>query len=262
VELAWKIGTFPWGGRLTFVVYKDAMKTFVSDLSSQVFPLVQRMSGNELRPTLLAFIRAKQPNFKASSCLALSELNVLRQQYIAEFLDKDVAELTDLQTTVLEAMKQDSLLANTLENESTDPLSLGQRLADKVASFGGSWRFIISFGTFLVLWILLNAVVLASRAYDPYPFILLNLILSCIAALQAPVIMMSQNRQEEKDRERSRNDYMINLKSELEIRLLHEKIDHLILHQQRQLIEIQEMQVEMMNEILTRVAHSDKEAGA
>lgn len=233
------------------------MKTFVSDLSGLEFPLVQRMSGSELRPALLAFIQEKQPGFKPGSSLSLSELNILRQQYIAEYLDQDVRELTDLQSTVLEAMRQDALLANSLENDSAEPLTLGQRLADKVAAFGGSWKFIISFGSFLVLWIIVNAVVLMSSAFDPYPFILLNLILSCIAALQAPVIMMSQNRQEEKDRERSRNDYMINLKSELEIRLLHEKIDHLILHQQRQLIEIQEMQVEMMNEILNKVARKD-----
>jgi uncharacterized membrane protein len=234
------------------------MKTFVSDLSAKTFPMSERMSGRDIRATILAFIQQKQPHFDAQSFLALSELNALRKDYIEAYLASDVAALSDLQITVMETLKKDELLSNSLENDNAEPLTTGQRLADKVATFGGSWRFIISFGIFLGLWILLNALVLRSGAYDPYPFILLNLILSCIAALQAPVIMMSQNRQEEKDRERSRNDYMINLKSELEIRLLHEKIDHLILHQQRQLIEIQEMQVEMMNEILTKVGHQDK----
>jgi uncharacterized membrane protein len=131
--------------------------------------------------------------------------------------------------------------------------TFGQKIADKVAAFGGSWKFIILFGVFIVLWILANIYVLLNKGFDPYPFILLNLILSCLAALQAPVIMMSQNRQEEKDRERARKDYMINLKSELEIRMLHEKLDHLILHQQHELIEIQKVQIEMMNDILSRI---------
>ena len=128
-----------------------------------------------------------------------------------------------------------------------------QRIADRVATFGGSWTFIISFGVFLFLWICANVILLANKGWDPYPFILLNLILSCIAALQAPVIMMSQNRQEEKDRERSRKDYMINLKSELEIRILHEKIDHLMMHQQQELLEIQRVQIDMMKDIMNRV---------
>lgn len=139
------------------------------------------------------------------------------------------------------------------ENTIGDSITFGQRLADKVASFGGSWTFIISFGIFITIWILFNIFFLQSKSFDPFPFILLNLILSCIAALQAPVIMMSQNRQEEKDRERSKKDYMINLKSELEIRILHEKIDHLMMHQQQDLIEIQEVQIDMMNDILKRI---------
>ena len=122
-----------------------------------------------------------------------------------------------------------------------------------MATFGGSWTFIIFFGVFILLWIAFNIYLLANKGFDPYPFILLNLILSCLAALQAPVIMMSQNRQEEKDRERAKNDYMINLKSELEIRMLHEKLDHLMLHQQQELIEVQKMQIEMMNDILRKI---------
>ncbi|MFZ1296603.1 MAG: DUF1003 domain-containing protein, partial [Saprospiraceae bacterium] len=132
-------------------------------------------------------------------------------------------------------------------------LSPGQRLADLVASFGGSWTFILTFFGFIAIWIVINIFWFKNQQFDPYPFILLNLILSCIASLQAPIIMMSQNRQEEKDRERSKKDYMINLKSELEIRMLHEKLDHLILHQQRELIEIQKLQIEMMNDIMNKI---------
>jgi uncharacterized membrane protein len=138
-------------------------------------------------------------------------------------------------------------------DEEQEERTFGQRMADKLASFGGSWGFIIFFLSFITIWIIINVVFLLSKAFDPYPFILLNLILSCIAALQAPVIMMSQNRQEEKDRIRAKKDYMINLKSELEIRMLHEKMDHLIIHQQQRLLEIQQIQIDMMQEIMQRV---------
>ncbi len=146
-----------------------------------------------------------------------------------------------------------STISDKIEDSTrNETITFGQKLADKVASFGGSWTFIVSFGIFITIWILLNILILQSNNFDPYPFILLNLILSCIAALQAPVIMMSQNRQEEKDRERSKKDYMINLKSELEIQILHEKIDHLMMHQQQDLIEIQKVQIDMINDVLKR----------
>ncbi|MNY30754.1 hypothetical protein D3C86_1648800 [compost metagenome] len=137
--------------------------------------------------------------------------------------------------------------------EETSADTFGQRIADKVASFGGSWTFIIAFGCFILLWISINVYFLTNKGFDPYPFILLNLILSCLAALQAPVIMMSQNRQEDKDRLRAKKDYMINLKAEIELRALHEKIDHLIIHQQQELLEIQRIQIEMMNDILEKI---------
>lgn len=113
-----------------------------------------------------------------------------------------------------------------------EDLSTGQRIADKVASFGGSWTFIISFLVFIIVWIGLNLYWLNNQGFDPYPFILLNLLLSCVASLQAPIIMMSQNRQEEKDRIRAQKDYEINLKAEAEIRKLHEKLDKIIAHHQ------------------------------
>lgn len=124
-------------------------------------------------------------------------------------------------------------------------------MADKVASFGGSWTFILSFGVVLVCWIAMN-VIMATKAFDPYPFILLNLVLSCIAALQAPVIMMSQNRKEEKDRKRAENDYIINLKAEIEIRNLHQKLNLLMEEQFDSLLEIQRYQTEMLEDISGR----------
>jgi uncharacterized membrane protein len=181
-------------------------------------------------------------------------LAIYREKYIADFLQKEIGELSLLKKKVVDTLMDKSTISDKIEETTlNESITLGQRLADKVASFGGSWTFIISFGIFITIWILLNIIILQAKSFDPFPFILLNLILSCIAALQAPVIMMSQNRQEEKDRERSKKDYMINLKSELEIRILHEKIDHLMLHQEQDLIGIQKLQIEMMNDILKRI---------
>jgi uncharacterized membrane protein len=184
--------------------------------------------------------------------MAISELNGYREKYISNYLLVEIGELSNLENRVIGSLNEDKSLVSTVKDEIGDR-TYGQKVADNVAAFGGSWRFIIFFGVFILIWIITNIYFLTNKAFDPYPFILLNLILSCIAALQAPVIMMSQNRQEEKDRERAKKDYMINLKSELEIRMLHEKLDHLIMHQQEELIEIQKVQIEMMNDILTRV---------
>lgn len=123
-------------------------------------------------------------------------------------------------------------------------------MADRVADFGGSWRFVIIFGAVLLVWVAINSAVLLWRPFDPYPFILLNLILSCLAAVQAPVIMMSQNRQESKDRMRGEQDYRVNLRAELEIRHLHAKMDELMSHQWQRLMEIQEIQMEFMQQFV------------
>lgn len=228
------------------------METFISGLSKQEFPKSEKISAKTIRPSILEVIRKEHPNFGANESCSLSELNVYRQKYIGEYLAREIGELSQLEDTVLNSLKNKNTLVDKIE-ESDESISLGQKLADKVASFGGSWAFILSFAGFLVVWIIVNLYFLRNKPFDPYPFILLNLILSTLAALQAPVIMMSQNRQEEKDRERAKKDYMINLKSELEIRMLHEKLDHLIIHQQHELIEIQKVQIEMMNDIMEKI---------
>ena len=140
-------------------------------------------------------------------------------------------------------------MASNVETEFEQESSFGERLSDKLASFGGSWTFLILFGSILLAWITLNSIALLAKPFDPYPYILLNLVLSCLAAIQAPVIMMSQNRQEDKDRLRSQHDYQVNLKAELEIRHLHEKIDHLLSRQWERLVEIQQIQIDLMSEI-------------
>lgn len=225
---------------------------FISTISGQEFPEDEKVSAKNIRPTLFNLIKKDHPDFDGNCFISENELNVYREKYIASFLQSEIGVLNDMHKTVIHSLKEDKSFVTKVEDE-VDKRTFGETIADKVATFGGSWTFIISFFVFLLLWIGANVFLLMNKGFDPYPFILLNLILSCIAALQAPVIMMSQNRQEEKDRERAKKDYMINLKSELEIRMLDEKLDHLIMRQQKELIEIQKVQIEMMNDILEKV---------
>jgi len=225
------------------------MKTFKSDLSNLDFPITEKVNVEFIRPTVLKFIKDSNPSIQTMNVISMGELNKYRESYITNYLSNQIGELSDLEKKVINSLGDDKALSDKLLDEKSI-LNFGQKIADKVAEFGGSWVFIISFVIFITIWIFSNIYFLNNKGFDPYPFILLNLILSCIAALQAPVIMMSQNRQEEKDRDRAKKDYMINLKSELEIRILHEKIDHLILHQQQTLMEVQKVQIDMMKDIL------------
>ena len=228
------------------------MSTFRSDLSGKEFPENEKISAKNIRQSLLHFINKTHPNFSKSCFLSIEEMNDYREKYISEFLNKKLGNLTEVEKQVIQSVSKNTMISTEVEEDEQE-ITFGQKLADKVAEFGGSWGFIIFFMTFLVAWILLNVFWLSHHGFDPYPFILLNLILSCIAAIQAPVIMMSQNRQEEKDRERAKKDYKINLKSELEIRELHEKIDHLIIHYQQDLLEIQKTQIDLLENILHNV---------
>jgi uncharacterized membrane protein len=229
------------------------METFRSDLSNMEFPVTDRISGKTIRHSILKMIQKEHPAFTHDSSLSRSEMHLYREKYITEYLIKEIGELSELERSVLSSLTNNTTLTDKVETDDQQNLTIGQKIADKVATFGGSWKFIISFGVFILIWITTNVLWLANKSFDPYPFILLNLILSCLAALQAPVIMMSQNRQEDKDRQRSKKDYMINLKSELEIRALQEKIDHFIIDQQQELLEIQKLQVEMMTDILKQI---------
>jgi uncharacterized membrane protein len=225
------------------------MSTFISDISGREFPIAEKISAKAVRQSILALIKEDNPAFTSENYLSISELNLYREKYVARYVSKEIGELSSLEQMVINSLADNSTLTDKLEDDEKTGLDAGQKVADKVASFGGSWTFILSFGAFLLLWILSNVLLLVNKGFDPYPFILLNLILSCLAAIQAPVIMMSQNRQEEKDRERAKNDYMINLKAELELRMLHEKIDHLIINQHQELLEIQKVQIEILNDI-------------
>ena len=233
------------------------METFRSDISNKEFPVAEKISARTIRHSILDLIQKDNPQFSHDSYLSLSELNNYREKSISDYLTKEIGELTELEKIVITSLKNNDTLTDKIDGDEKQILTIGQRIADKVASFGGSWTFIISFGVFILIWILINMFWLVNKGFDPYPFILLNLILSCLAGLQGPVIMMSQNRQEEKDRDRSKKDYMINLKSEIEIRTLHEKIDHFIMDQQQELLELQKIQIEMMNDIFKQVENKN-----
>jgi uncharacterized membrane protein len=212
----------------------------------------QAVPLDQLRRPLLDFVRTIHPHVSEHGIISTEVYNQLRRQYMEELIRKETRELTHLEKYVLKSIHSDEVMAKQLKEEKGPPLTLGQKLADHIALFGGSWTFIIFFFLFILLWMLLNVLLLQATAFDPFPFILLNLILSCLAAIQAPIIMMSQNRQEQKDRQRSEYDYMVNLKAELEIRMLHEKVDHLIVHQIQRLIEIQQVQMDYLEEILQK----------
>jgi uncharacterized membrane protein len=212
----------------------------------------QLHSIDSLRPALAEAIRADYPDLPRGARVSDDVIARYRVKQVQTMLREERGELGELDKEVAESIARHETISENPEEEFDDQRTMGEVLADHIATFGGSWSFICSFGGFLLVWIAANVWFLASHTFDPYPFILLNLILSCLAAIQAPIIMMSQNRQETKDRLRSENDYRINLKAELEIRLLHEKLDHLIAKQWERLSEIQQIQTELLHDLTRR----------
>jgi len=207
-----------------------------------------------VRPAVASLIQKETKHWDEGGWICLEDLQRFQHSYVEHLLEDEKGELTQLEQRVLESLRNQEILSQNPETEFDAGLTLGQRAADRIAAFGGSWAFIAIFALVMLSWMLLNSYVLAARPFDPYPYILLNLVLSCLAAIQAPVIMMSQNRQEARDRQRSLHDYQVNLKAELEIRHLHQKIDHLLSRQWERLVEIQEVQMELINQITRRKA--------
>ena len=207
-----------------------------------------------VRPALLHLIEKEHPQWQPNGFICTADLNRYRMTYVRQVLETEVGEISALENEVLESLKKNELLSTNIYAEFDAKLTRGEMLADRLATFGGSWRFIVLFGLVLLVWIGVNSLALMHRPFDPYPFILLNLVLSCLAALQGPIIIMSQNRMESRDRVRAEHDYKINLKAELEIRHLDEKLDHLLKQQWTRLLEIQEIQLELMKELAERKA--------
>lgn len=199
-----------------------------------------------VRPSLIDRIRVEHPDLPSEGYICNDDLDRFRSRYVTDLLGEERGELTKLEQDVIQSLADHETLAENIEAEFVGHRTFGERLSDHLASFGGSWTFITIFFGVLVVWMGFNIFTAVRDQFDPYPFILLNLVLSCLAAIQAPIIMMSQKRQEAKDRLRSENDYRVNLKAELEIRHLHEKIDHILTRQWERLAEIQQIQLEIM----------------
>jgi uncharacterized membrane protein len=218
-------------------------------ICGRIFPARSLIPAASVSDSISREILRDYPDWMPIGFVCRVDLNNYRSRYVHSLLQSERGDVTALEAEIVNSLRDHDILSKHVEATFDQQWSWGERLADKIAAFGGSWTFLILFGVFLVIWVLINSVVLLVRPFDPFPFILLNLILSCLAAIQAPIILMSQNRQEAKDRLRSQHDYQVNLKAELEIRHLHEKIDHLLRHQWERLAQIQEVQLDLLSEL-------------
>jgi uncharacterized membrane protein len=205
-----------------------------------------------VRPAIVERIREQCPDLPTEGFICRKDLDRFRSDYVSEMLTREQGELTQLEQDVVQSLADHEILAENIEAGFDQRRTFGEHMSDRLASFGGSWTFIALFGVILFAWMAFNIAVAAQAQFDPYPFILLNLVLSSLAAIQAPIIMMSQKRQEVKDRLRSENDYRVNLKAELEIRHLHEKMDHMLTRQWERLAEMQQLQLELMQDLAVR----------
>jgi uncharacterized membrane protein len=230
-------------------VSKNSHSQQACTVCGKSFPPRELFSGEVVRAAVAELILKDHPTWSSEGFICRNDLARYHSEFVRSLLESDKGELNSLEEEVLASLRQQELLAMNVDAAFEKERTVGEKLADRLASFGGSWTFLIYFGAFLALWIAMNTAVLMWRPVDPYPFILLNLVLSCLAAIQAPVIMMSQKRQEARDRLRSQHDYQVNLKAELEIRHLHEKVDHLLSHQWERLVEIQRIQLELLSQL-------------
>ena len=225
----------------------------VTEIECQIcrnhFKIGDVINAKLIEKSIAKLIKEKHPKWAPSGYICLTDLNLFRTRYVTAVLKAASQEAYDLEEEMAKRFEDEELVSRNIIKEFEASLTLGERLADGLADFGGSWTFILLFMATLIIWLAINTWILLTKPFDPYPYILLNLVLSCLAAIQAPVILMSQNRQEAKDRIRSEHDYQINLKAEIEIRKLHGKMDHLLMHQWQRLMEIQQLQVNLMEEI-------------
>lgn len=213
--------------------------------------LVSSIQLFEIEPEIKKMLLEDYPALSEESFIDFSHVMTYRLKYIKRVISSDSKEMDVLNNTVIESIESGKAISKNTNIQSK--LTLGQKTADSIAKFGGSWPFIFIFMTVLIIWIIINSIALFSKPFDPYPFILLNLVLSCLAAIQAPVIMMSQNRQAERDRIQSTNDYQTNLKAEIEIRLLQQKMDHLLTNEWQHLVEIQTIQLDLLGELQKQI---------
>jgi uncharacterized membrane protein len=223
--------------------------TVKCQITGKDLPLDDAVPIDLIRDSLVTTLRESAPNLDPAGYVALAELNKARIKHAQEMAQSELDELTSLKQEVAQSLLRQEAITKNIDTLFDAKETPGEKLADKVAAFGGSWTFIIIFGVLLFTWMGVNTAIVMAKPFDPFPYIFLNLVLSCLAAIQAPVIMMSQNRQEAKDRLRGENDFKTNLKAELEIQHINEKIDKLINDQWKHLLEIQQMQMEMIEEL-------------
>jgi uncharacterized membrane protein len=211
------------------------------------------VAAEVVRPQVAHHIAARSPNkWTGTGHVCRDCLNAQRLDYVTSRLTEERGELSEVEREVARKAGLHHTIARDIDAQFRTDITFGQRAADAVARIGGSWGFVLSFFAFLVVWMIVNTYALGLRSFDPYPYILLNLVLSCLAAIQAPIIMMSQNRQAERDRAESRHDYETDLKAEIEVASLHDKIDHLLHAQWERMIELQQMQIDLLTELAGR----------
>lgn len=237
----------------------EEKKTNICAVCGKTYDVDELTAGTSIRDQVSDLIKADHPDWSTSKYVCESDLAEYRLKYVTAMLREEKGALSTIEEDVLNTMQNHELISENIESQFDKKWSFGERMSDKIADFGGSWTFIIIFMAFMGIWILFNTYYLFFRPFDPFPYILLNLLLSTLAAIQAPIIMMSQNRQEAKDRVRSQNDYKVNLKAELEIRTLHEKLDHMLTYQWDRMMQIQEMQMELLNAIQQKTLKSNNQ---
>lgn len=231
---------------------KHSEKTLICQICKKTKKLSEVIPAELVSKPVSDTIKQSYHDWSSDGYICLSDLNHYRTKHVKKVLETEKGELSNLENQVMKSLEEHEILSKNINEEFDRKLTFGERLSDKLAEGTGSWRFIIGFTIILIIWIAINSLILTWKPFDPYPFILLNLVLSCIAAIQAPIILMSQNREEAKERLRSEHDYRVNLKAELEIRHLHDKMDHLLMNQWQRLLEIQEIQIDLMEELAVK----------
>ena len=235
-----------------------AKETVTCQICGQAKELSEVWPGDLVRGGIQDSIRKEYPDWQNHGYICLADLNRFRARYVEDVLEEETGKISSLQEQVVKSWREHEFLSKNINLQFDKELTFWERLSDRVAAFGGSWPFIIGFAVVIALWITLNTVALLAQPFDPYPYIFLNLVLSGLAGFQAPIILMSQSRQDAKDRMRAEHDYQLNLKAELEIRHVNEKLDLLLTSQWRRLLEIQRIQMEVVEECVNGQAGAAK----
>lgn len=237
---------------------KQEKEKGICHICKKEFLLDELYPSDLLRDSLKQLIRDEFPDWNDSSFICLSDLRYYRSEQIEDLLKEEIGDLSRLEEEVLDSFKEHDIFAENLNKEFEKEMTFPERNADLLARFAGSWSFIGTFSGLIVIWIIINTIGIMHQIFDPYPFILLNLFLSCLAAIQAPVIMMSQNRQAKKEKLRTDYEYGVNLKAELEIRQLHSKLDQFMKKQWHRMMEMHRIQIDLAEQISEKITKNHK----